>query len=68
MSKEFRKAIIEAAKILSRDPSEVVECPICGEYEIIVEDSESGVERLLKCPKDGLITAIRNPDPENGAT
>lgn len=64
VNRELRRKVIETAKILSQDPSRVVKCPICKEYEIILEDSESGVERLLKCPKDGFITAIRNPDPD----
>ena len=61
---ETTKKWVEAAKILGRDPSRNVVCPVCGEANLVVADvptpgNEVEFERYLRCPSCHAVNIMK---------
>jgi len=59
---------IEAAKQLAADPAAAVRCPRCDQADLIVHDvpferDPSQLERVLRCPACGAMSALRMRRP-----
>jgi uncharacterized C2H2 Zn-finger protein len=55
---------IEAAKVLGRDPSAKVPCPVCDFASLEVREvpnpaNEAEFERYLQCPSCGAVNIMR---------